>query len=61
MRHVCLLVLCLSFLGTTGCKSSDPAPSNGGVAVNAPGVRVNVNDNQGVMVNAPGANVRVQP
>jgi hypothetical protein len=61
MRDSILLVLSLVLLGAAGCRSNDPAPSPGGVSVNAPGVHVNVNDNQGVNVNAPGTNVHVQP
>ena len=61
MKRAIAWVLGLSLLGAIGCRSHDPPPSAGGLAVNAPGVRVNVDDIQGVSVNAPGANVRVQP
>jgi hypothetical protein len=61
MRKAIPIVMWLSLLAVAGCRSSDPAPSAGGVSVNAPGVHVNVNDNQGVNVSAQATNVRVQP
>jgi hypothetical protein len=61
MRKTACLAWLLSFLMAAGCKSNDPPPSAGGVSVNAPGVHVNVYDNQGVSVNAPATNLRVQP
>ncbi len=58
MKNMFVWMLCLAGLACPGCRHPDPPPPHGGVSINVPGVRVNVND-YGTSVDAPGTRVRV--